>query len=109
MARGDSRSYTKGAVKSADGTSIGYRRLGHGPAVILGHGGMQASQDFMELGTELSGNFTVYVPDRRGRGMSGPFGDDYSVVRECEDVAALAESTKTQNIFGLSSGAIIAL
>jgi pimeloyl-ACP methyl ester carboxylesterase len=47
--------YTKGAVRSADGTSIGYRQLGHGPAVVLVHGGMQASQDFMKLTTELSG------------------------------------------------------
>ncbi|MGO8723765.1 MAG: alpha/beta fold hydrolase [Acidimicrobiales bacterium] len=102
-------SYTKGSVRSVDGTSIGYRELGHGPGVILVHGGMQASQDFMKLATELSGKFTIYVPDRRGRGLSGPFGDNYSVIKECEDVAALVEKTGTQNIFGLSSGAIIAL
>jgi pimeloyl-ACP methyl ester carboxylesterase len=96
-------------VRSADGTLIGYRQLGHGPGVILVHGGMQASQDFMKLATELSGQFTIFVPDRRGRGRSGPFGDSYSVIRECEDVAALAEKTGAQNIFGLSSGAIIAL
>ena len=102
-------SYTKGSVRSVDGTSIGYRQLGHGPGVIVVHGGMQASQDFMKLATELSGQFTIYVPDRRGRGFSGPFGDNYSVIKECEDVAALVEKTGTQNIFGLSSGAIIAL
>jgi pimeloyl-ACP methyl ester carboxylesterase len=102
-------SYSKGSVRSADGTSIGYRQLGHGTGVILVHGGMQASQDFMKLATDLSGRFTLYVPDRRGRGLSGPFGDDYSVIKECEDVAALVEKTGAQNIFGLSSGAIIAL
>jgi pimeloyl-ACP methyl ester carboxylesterase len=102
-------SYTKGSVRSVDGTSIGYRQLGHGPGVILVHGGMQASQDFMKLAAELSGQFTIYVPDRRGRGLSGPFGDNYSVVKECEDVAALVEETGARNIFGLSSGAIIAL
>ena len=63
-------SYTKGSVRSVDGTSIGYRELGHGPGVYLGSdGGMQASQDFMKLATELSGKFTIYVPDRRGRGL----------------------------------------
>jgi len=109
MPRHEQLSYTKFSVRSADGTSIGYRQLGHGPAVILIHGGMQASQDFMKLATELSGQFTIYVPDRRGRGLSGPFGDNYSVTKECEDVAALVEKTGAQNIFGLSSGAIIAL
>ena len=41
--------YTTDQVTSLDGTAIGYRRLGHGPAVIVVHGGMQASQDFMRL------------------------------------------------------------
>jgi pimeloyl-ACP methyl ester carboxylesterase len=109
VSRSDQWSYTKGSVRSADGTVIGYRQLGHGPGVILVHGGMQASQDFMKLATELSGQFTIYVPDRRGRGLSGPFGDNYSVIKECEDVAALVAKTGAQNIFGLSSGAIIAL
>jgi pimeloyl-ACP methyl ester carboxylesterase len=70
---------------------------------------MQASQDFMKLATELSDRFTIYIPDRRGRGLSGPCGDNYSVIKECEDVAALVEKTGTQSIFGLSSGAILAL
>ena len=94
---------------SADGTSIGYRQLGYGTDVILVYGGNQASQDFMKLATELSGQFTIYVPDRRGRGLSGLFGDNYSLIKEWEDVAALVVKTGAQNIFGLSSGAIIAL
>ena len=48
-------------------------------------------------------------PTAEVAGSSGPFGDNYSVIKECEDVAALVEKTGTQNIFGLSSGAIIAL
>jgi hypothetical protein len=31
----------------------------------------------MKLGVALSNAFTVYIPDRRGRGLSGPFGDNY--------------------------------
>ena len=34
---------------SADGTRIGYRRLGLGPSVILLHGGVNASQHRMKL------------------------------------------------------------
>ena len=50
-----------------------------------------------------------YVPDRRGRGLSGPHGDNYSLTKECEDMQALINKTGTQNIFGLSSGAIVSL
>lgn len=109
MSRSEPWSCTVGSARSADGTLIGYRQLGHGPGVILVHGGMQASQDFMKLATGLSGQFTIYVPDRRGRGRSGSFGASYSEIKECENVAALVEKTGAQNIFGLSSGAIIAL
>jgi pimeloyl-ACP methyl ester carboxylesterase len=103
------QTYITGSATSKDGTAIGYRQLGHGPGVILVHGAMMASQDFMELAGLLSDEFTVYVPDRRGRGLSGPIGDNYSLVKECEDMQALINKTGALNIFGLSSGAIIAL
>jgi len=101
--------YTTDSVTSADGTKIGYRQLGEGPGVILVHGGMEASQHLMKLAATLSDGFMVYVPDRRGRGMSGPFGADYSVTRDCEDIAALVAKTGARNLFGLSSGALIIL
>jgi len=72
------QSYTTHSVTSKDGTTVGYRKMGSGPGIILMHGGADASQHFMELGESLSDNFTVYIPDRRGRGLSGPFGEDYS-------------------------------
>ena len=83
--------------------------MGEGPGLILVHGGIQASQNFMALGKALADEFTVYIPDRRGRGLSGPFGDDYSLMADAEDMQALVHQTKAQNIFGLSSGAIITL
>ncbi len=101
--------YRTGSVCSADGTVIGYRQLGSGPAVLLVHGGMQASQHLMRLATALSAEFTVYVPDRRGRGLSGPHGDDYGVMREVEDLQALVTATGATRIFGLSSGALVVL
>ncbi|SDN66733.1 Pimeloyl-ACP methyl ester carboxylesterase [Paenibacillus sp. yr247] len=103
------QSYITDFVTSKDGTIIGYRQLGQGPSLILVHGGIMASQNFMKLATALSNEFTVYVPDRRGRGLSGPHGDNYCLTRECEDMQALIKKTGTQNIFGLSSGAIVSL
>ncbi|MFI6317404.1 alpha/beta fold hydrolase [Nonomuraea sp. NPDC050556] len=96
-------------VVSADGTTIGYRRRGRGPGLILVHGGMQASQHFTKLATALSADFTVYVPDRRGRGLSGPHGADFSVLREVEDLRALVTATGASRVFGLSTGALVVL
>src|ERR1700678_1376764 len=101
--------YITGFVTSADGTKIGYRQMGKGEALILVHGGIQSSQSFMEMAKALSDTFTVYIPDRRGRGLSGDFGNNYSIAADCQDMQALIRQTKAQNIFGLSSGAIIAL
>lgn len=67
-----------------------------------------ASQNFMKLGQALADTFTIYIPDRRGRGLSGPFGD-YSLAKESQDMRAVIEATGATNIFGLSSGAIVTL
>ncbi|HEV2637751.1 MAG TPA: alpha/beta hydrolase [Actinocrinis sp.] len=96
-------------MTSADGTRIGYRELGAGQPVILVHGGMQASQHLMKLARTLSDQYTVYLPDRRGRGLSGPHGADFSILREVEDLQALIAATGSTRVFGLSSGALVAL
>ncbi|MGB9200232.1 alpha/beta fold hydrolase [Methanobacterium sp.] len=83
--------------------------MGSGPAIILLHGGGKSSQTLMQLGTALSDEFTVYIPDRRGRGLSGPFGDEYSLKREVEDVDALIKKTGAHYVFGTATGGIIAL
>jgi len=98
-----------GTVSSRDGTAIGYRRVGSGPGVILLHGGMQSGQSFTKLAAALSDAFTVYLPDRRGRGMSGPFTDDHGITKEVDDLHALLHATGARNVFGLSAGAVIAL
>lgn len=95
-------------VTSVDGTIIGYRQLGSGPGLLLVHGGMMGSQNFMKLGSALADRFTLYIPDRRGRGLSGEHGN-YSLEREADDMGAIVAETGAANVFGLSSGAIVAL
>jgi pimeloyl-ACP methyl ester carboxylesterase len=96
-------------VTSRDGTTIGYRRFGRGPGLILLHGSMSSGAHHTELARLLSDAFTVFVTDRRGRGLSGPYGAGDELQQELEDVAALLEATGATNLWGLSSGACIAL
>jgi len=51
----------------------------------------------------------VHTIERRGHGESGPQGDDYSIERECEDLAALQATTDATFLFGHSFGGFIAL
>ena len=97
------------SVVSADGTMIGYRMLGSGPGLVIVHGGMRASQHYLRLAEALADTYTVYIPDRRGRGMSGAAGDDYSMAKELEDLSALLKKTGAQFMFGHSSGGLITL
>src|SRR5262249_59237939 len=86
-----------------------YGRLGRGPGLVLVHGGMQAAHSFMKLATALSDAFTVYVPDRRGRGRSGPFREGHGIQQEVQDLHALLRHTGSRDVFGLSAGAVFSL
>jgi len=101
--------YTTGSVTSQDGTTIGYRQFGHGPMVVLLHGAASSAHNHMQLAEALSRAFTVYVPDRRGRGLSGPYSKDYSIQKDVEDLDALRTKTGAHHVFGVSSGGIICL
>jgi pimeloyl-ACP methyl ester carboxylesterase len=99
-----------GSVRSKDGTRIGYFQLGHGDGLVLVQGAMGTALNFMQLAEALAFNFTVYVPDRRGRGLSPlPYSKDYTFQKDIEDLEALFNKTGARYIFGLSSGALIAL
>lgn len=101
--------YVKNAVRSADGTTIGYRQYGSGPGLILVHGGMQAAQHLSALAAALADQFQVLVPDRRGRGSSGAETTGSGLRQEVEDLQALIAATGARFLFGHSSGALIAL
>jgi pimeloyl-ACP methyl ester carboxylesterase len=102
---------TANKVTSKDGTPIAYYRTGEGPAVILVTGALGTGTDPMhiELADLLAPHFTVYTYDRRGRGGSGDT-PPYSVEREIEDIEALIEEAGgSASLYGISSGAVLAL
>lgn len=101
--------YITGAVISADGTTIGYRQIGHGPALIMLHGANTSGLDFTKLAEGLADLFTVYLPDRRGRGLSGPFSKSYSIQEEVDDLSALVNKTGARLLYGMSAGGLICL
>ncbi|MGH3405791.1 MAG: alpha/beta fold hydrolase [Streptosporangiaceae bacterium] len=100
---------TSGAVTSRDGTSIGYLRAGHGPAVVLLHGSMESARSHTRLAQSLAGDFTVYLPDRRGRGMSGPYRPGHGIRTEVEDLDAVLAESGAEMVFGVSAGGLAAL
>ena len=100
---------TTGAVTSKDGTRIGYLRTGQGPAVVLLHGSNESARSHTGLALGLADRFTVYLPDRRGRGMSGPHRPDHGIHTEVEDLGAVLAASGAQRVFGVSIGALIAL
>ena len=94
---------TTGSVSSADGTQIGYLRLGHGPAVVLLHGSNESARSHLQLAQALADEFTVYLPDRRGRGLSGPHRPDHGMRTEVEDLHAVLAESGAQRVFGVSA------
>jgi pimeloyl-ACP methyl ester carboxylesterase len=99
------------AVDSSDGTTIAFDVTGDGPAVVL-VGGMFQHRAIdgatAQLAAALSERFTVFHYDRRGRGDSTDT-PPYAVEREVEDLAAIVETVGSASLFGMSSGAFLAL
>lgn len=106
---GAGESYTTHTVTSRDGTVIAYRQIGRGPGLVILHGAMETGLSHLQLAEALASSFTVYLPDRRGRGLSGPSGPDYGMRKEVEDVDALLAATGAHTVMGVSAGALIAL
>ncbi len=97
------------SLTSFDGARIGYRRLGHGPAVIVVPGAMMTSRQYLPLAALLADSYTVYLPDRRGRALSGPLVGPHGLDVEVADLTALLDSSGAERVFGHSGGGVIAL
>ena len=98
-------------VISKDGTKIAYEAKGSGKPAILVDGALTyRSFGLMPgLAALLAPHFTVYTYDRRGRGESSD-SKPYAVEREIEDIEALIQQAGgAACIYGISSGACLAL
>src|SRR5580692_10947727 len=100
-----------GKAFSKDGTAIAFDRIGNGPPVILIDGALcyRSMGQSGQLAELLAPHFTVFTYDRRGRGGSGDTAP-YAVEREVEDIATLlSEAGGASFVWGMSSGAVLAL
>jgi pimeloyl-ACP methyl ester carboxylesterase len=98
-----------GRVISKDGTTIAFDTSGKGPGVVLVGGALSDRSAAGPLATLLAPDFTVFSYDRRGRCDSGDT-SPYKVEREVEDIEALIEEAGgSAFVFGISSGAALAL
>jgi pimeloyl-ACP methyl ester carboxylesterase len=100
-----------GEVRSRDGTRIAFDQAGNGSPVVLVDGALshRTLGPMAGLAAPLAAGFTVFRYDRRGRGASGDTAP-YDVAREIEDLhAVIAAAGGAAAVFGLSSGAALAL
>jgi pimeloyl-ACP methyl ester carboxylesterase len=77
---------------SVDGSRIGYESFGGGPPMLLVHGTSATHIRWVPVRGVLAQHYTVHEMDRRGRGLSTDEADAYSLRREAQDVAAVAEA-----------------
>jgi pimeloyl-ACP methyl ester carboxylesterase len=97
---------------SKDRTTIAFDQWGEGPTVILVDGALQYrafDQGMVPLAELLAQHFRVIHYDRRGRGDSTDT-QPYALEREIEDIEALIdEAGGLASLYGISSGAALAM
>jgi pimeloyl-ACP methyl ester carboxylesterase len=96
-------------VVSVDGAKINYVSAGSGPPVLVIPGALSMAANYTAFARALAEQFSVHIMERRGRGLSSPQGDDYGMVKECEDVLTLQKETGASFLVGHSFGGLVAL
>lgn len=99
------------SATSRDGTRIAFEKTGNGPALIIVNGALSHRKLYGDaaLLQILGQHFTTYTYDRRGRGESADV-HPYAVAREIEDIEALINNAGGEAyLYGVSSGAALAL
>jgi len=96
-----------GHTTSSDGTTIGWHRLGTGPAIVVVHGVLATGEQFLPVAHALADEYTLFLVDRRGRPLSGN-AENYGLATEIADVeAVLAVAGPGATLFGHSYGAVV--
>ena len=93
------------------GLDIHYLSGGEGDPLVVIHGGSEGAIAWAENMAELSGSYTVYVPDLPGFGSSQPIEGDYYIPELVEFVDNFSHSLglKSFHLMGHSLGGGVAL
>jgi esterase len=75
-----------------------YRKYGSGPPLIILHGLYGSSDNWITIARNLSGKFTVYLPDQRNHGMS-PHSDQHDYDSMRDDLFELAGNLGLEKFF----------
>ncbi len=98
-------------VTSADGTRIGFERVGDGPPLIAIHGGVADRTRWNSVAGALGNDHLLVLLDRRGRGFSAEEVEgEYALAREVEDLdAVIAAIGAPVEVLAHSYGGLVAL
>jgi pimeloyl-ACP methyl ester carboxylesterase len=99
----------KRSIIQSDDTKIAFYTTGRGPSILIVPGALSLADDYMQLADTLAADFTIHIMERRGRGMSGPQGESYSIENEINDMFAILKETGASSVVGHSYGGLIAL
>ncbi len=94
-----------------NGISLYYATIGHGPPVLLLHGGLANSDYWGHLVTALAPHHTVILMDSRGHGRSTRDAHPYGYDLMADDVIGLLDTLHIPkaDVVGWSDGAILGL
>lgn len=87
-----------------------YRKFGQGPPLIILHGVLGISDNWVTMGKQLGEHHTVYIPDQRNHGQS-PHSNTFNYYALMDDLAEFIETHQLKNpiIMGHSMGGKVAM
>jgi pimeloyl-ACP methyl ester carboxylesterase len=97
-------------VTTTDGVVIRGTVHGQGPPLVFVHGSLgDGDLDWQALLPHLIGEFTCYLPSRRGRGLTADH-TDHSLARSIDDIISYVDSIEgPTGLVGWSAGATLTL